>query len=71
MVEVSQLKGKEAQIRTAGSLAVVGAVVAVPPPGTAWGAAVVHLQTAKATDSGPRGHVRLEHRSVASPSPTP
>lgn len=45
--------GKEARIRTVGRLAVVGAFVAVPPPGTARRAAVVHLQTARATESGP------------------
>lgn len=47
-------RGKEARIRTTGRLAEVGAIVAVPPPGTARGAAVVHLQMARATDSGAR-----------------
>lgn len=47
-------RGKEARIRTAVRLAVVGAIVAVPPPRTARGAAVVHLQTARGTKSGPR-----------------
>lgn len=45
-------RGNEARIRTAGRLAEVGAIVAVPSPGAAGGAAVIHLQRARAIDSG-------------------
>lgn len=44
--------GKEARLRTIGRLAVVSTVVAVPSPGTTRGAAVVHLQMERKTESG-------------------
>ena len=62
---------KEARIRTAGRLAVVGAVVAVPPPGTARGAAVVHLQRARATESVSGPHGARASLPVATPPQIP